>query len=88
MVPEEIYGILSSFDSLSLEGTLDKERSRRKSNCEHFWLRRVWEEGVTNISFTFRFKVNLSLIESDTKVEAFFHQLKTQRKQTTVAVPN
>lgn len=36
----------SFFASLSMEGMLEKERPRRKASCEHFWQRRVWEEGV------------------------------------------
>lgn len=43
---------------------------------------------MRNISFICRFKVNLLLIVSDAKVEAFFHQLKTQLRQSPVAVPN
>lgn len=94
--PRKIYGILSSFDNLSLEGILDKEKSEKNLKpWAVLTTRGLGERGLKgtavtmrNISFICRFKVNLLLIVSDAKVEAFFHQLKTQLRQSPVAVPN
>lgn len=94
--PRKIYGILSSFDNLSLEGILDKKKSEKNLKPWAVLTRRgLGERGlkgtavtVRNISFICTFKVNLLPIASDAKVEAFFHQLKTQLRQSPVAVPN
>lgn len=94
MVPEEIYVILS------LLASLWRECWRRKGQEERQAVSTSGKEGsgrkgfeatvvtVSNISFIFRFKVNVFLIVSDTQVKAFFHQLQTQKKPTAVAVSN
>lgn len=87
---------LSSLDNLSLEGILDKEKSEKNLKPRAVLTRRgLGERGLkgtavteSNISFICRFKVNLFLIVSDAKAEAFFHPLKTQQRQSPVAVPN
>lgn len=92
-VPEEIYVILS------LIASLWRACWTRKSQEESQTVSTLAEKGpgggseatvmmVINIYFIFGFKVNVFLIVSDTKVEAFFHQLKTQKKPTAVAVSN
>lgn len=81
---------LSSLDNLSLEGILDKEKSEKNLKPRAVLTRRgLGERGLkgtavteSNISFICKFKVNLFLIVSDAKAEAFFHPLKTQQRQS------
>lgn len=91
--PREIYAILSSLDNLSLEGILDKEKSEKNLKPRAVLTRRgLGERGLKGTAVTeiniCRFKVNLFLIVSDAKAEAFFHPLKTQQRQSPVSVSN